>query len=252
MQKIVLLGAGNVATHLFKAFQKSKGAEIVQVYNRSEKPLEDFRQKVSTTTLLSNLKPADVYVVSVSDDAVQDLIEQIPPSNAVIAHTSGSVPLLKTAKHNGVFYPLQTFSKQIETDFLQIPICVEASSEEDYAILKTLGESISNKVFSISTEQRKSLHLAAVFACNFTNHLYRISEKICEDNNVPFETLYALIGETARKVQTQSPKDVQTGPAKRHDEKTLAFHLDQLDSPDLKEIYTLLTRSIQRENDSKL
>lgn len=252
MQKIVILGAGNIVFHLFKAFRSTRDFEVIQIFNRSELKLKDFEGKVDITTDIDKLKPADIYLVAVSDDAIQDLIDTFDHQDALVLHTSGSIPMLSSGKRNGVFYPLQTFSKQRETDFSQIPICIEANTTEDLKLLEELGKSISTKVYPISTEQRKSLHLAAVFACNFTNQLYRIAEKICQEKEVPFEILHALITETARKVQFDSPKDVQTGPAKRGDQKTIDFHLSQLDSPELKEIYTLLTESIEREHGSKL
>lgn len=252
MQKIVILGAGNLATHLYKAFKSSKKAEVIQLYNRRKENLTEFEGKVPLTDSLDQLMEADLYIVSVSDDAVASVVEQIPNQNALVAHTSGSVPLLDLAPRNAVFYPLQTFSKSRELDFSVIPICLEAENEAAYKILEDIAESISQKVYSISTEQRKSLHLAAVFACNFTNQLYRIAEKICEENGMSFEILHALIQETAQKAQFDSPKNLQTGPAKRGDQKTIDFHLSQMNSSDLKEIYTLLTQSIQKEHGSKL
>ncbi|HLS30418.1 MAG TPA: DUF2520 domain-containing protein [Flavobacteriaceae bacterium] len=253
MQKIVILGAGNIAFHLFKTFQSVKDFEVVQIYNRSEPKLKDFEGKVETTTDINQLKSADIYIVAVSDDGIKKLIDAIHKNQtALIVHTSGSTPMLSSAERNGVFYPLQTFSKQKEPDFSKIPICIEADTSEDLKLLEKIGKSISEKVYLISSDQRKSLHLAAVFACNFTNQLYQIAEKICEEKEMPFEILHALILETAQKVQYDSPKNVQTGPAKRGDQETIDFHLSQLDSPELKEIYTLLTESIQREHGSEL
>lgn len=253
MQKIVILGAGNIAFHLFRAFQTTKDFEVIQLYNRSEPKLKDFEGKVEITSDIDQLKLADIYIVAVSDDGIKSLIDTIrKKQNPLIVHTSGSVPMLDSAERNGVFYPLQTFSKQRTPDFSQIPICIEADTTQDLKILEEMGKNISPKVFPISSEQRKSLHLAAVFACNFTNQLYQIAEKICTEKGVPFEILHALISETAQKVQNESPKNVQTGPAKRGDQETIDFHLSQLDSPELKEIYTLLTESIQRDHGSEL
>lgn len=252
MKEIVILGAGNVAFHLFKAFQATEQIKVIQVYNRSSSALKDFEKETSVTTEISQLKPADLYIVSVSDDAVKEVVDSIAEKNTLIVHTSGSVPLLDSAQRNGVFYPLQTFSKNTDLNFFEIPLCLEASNKKDLDFLKDIGKTISNNIYEIDTAQRKSLHLAAVWACNFTNHLYRIAEKICEQKEVPFDILHALIKETARKVQHNSPKDVQTGPAKRGDKKTIDFHLNQLDSPELKEIYTLLTESIKKEHGSKL
>ena len=252
MTKLVILGAGNVATHLFRAFFKSENIVVVQVYNRSETALKPFAEKTNTTTSLNELEEADIYLICATDDAVENLVEKIPYKKKLIVHTSGSVPLLNVAKKNGVFYPLQTFSKEVKVDFSEVPICLEASDENSFKLLQNLAEKISEKIYSISTEQRKSLHLAAVFACNFTNHLYAISEKICRENQVPFEILHSLITETARKARVSSPEKIQTGPAVRNDKKTIERHLSQLENPDFKEIYTLLTQSIQKLNGTKL
>ena len=151
-----------------------------------------------------------------------------------------------------MFYPLQTFSKQTEVNFKEIPICIETSVAKDLPVLKQLAHSISEKVFEISSEQRKKLHLAAVFACNFSNYMYSIAEDLCNQNEVPFEVLSALIKETAQKATLNSPKSVQTGPAKRNDQATIKQHLAQLNNADYKEIYKLLTQSIIQQDGKKL
>lgn len=246
MTKLVILGAGNVATHLFEAFFKAKNVLVLQVYNRNEKGLEAFAEKTQTTTSLQELMEADVYLICVKDDAIEALVSKIPFKNKIIAHTSGSVPLLETSQKNGVFYPLQTFSKEVAVDFSEIPLCLEASDENTYKVLQHLAETISEKSYSITTEQRKSLHLAAVFVCNFTNYLYGIGENICQENQVPFEILHSLMTETTRKATLNSPKNIQTGPAKRGDQKTIETHLSQLKNPEFKEIYTLLSHCIMK------
>lgn len=252
MIKLVILGAGNVATHLFNAFFKANNVVVVQVYNRSGTALEPFAEKTQTTTSLQELKEADVYLICAKDDAIESLAKKTPYTDKLIAHTSGSVPLMTVSEKNGVFYPLQTFSKDVPTDFKKIPICLEASDEHNFKLLQHLAESISEKNFRISTEQRKSLHLAAVFVCNFTNHLYAIGEQLCKENEVPFEILHSLISETARKTTIDSPAKMQTGPAVRNDLKTIERHLNQLKNPDFKEIYTLLTQSIKKTNGTEL
>lgn len=249
MYKIVLLGTGNVATHLFKAFQNSDRAAVVQIYNHREESLAPFKKKVATTTQITELLPADLYLVSVSDNVVPQLIGELQLKNALVAHTAGSVPLLKKADRNGVFYPLQTFTKARKLDFKKIPLCLEADSSDDFTLLREIARSITPKVYPINSDQRKTLHLAAAFASNFTNHLYRIAEKICHQNSVPFEIMYPLIEETALKIQQINPLEGQTGPAVRGDSQTISKHLNELDSPELKEIYTLLTKSIQKENE---
>lgn len=248
MIKIVILGAGNVANHLFKAFQTTENVEVVQVYNRSEIALENFKSKTQTTTNLAELKNAAIYLVCVKDDAIEEVISQLAHQDGIVAHTSGSVSLSTSARRNAVFYPLQTFSKQTEVNFKEIPLCLETSEEKDFNLLEELAKTISDKVFSISSEQRKKLHLAAVFANNFSNHMFAIAEDLCKQNNVPFEVLSALIKETAQKATQNSPKEVQTGPAKRNDQATIKQHLAQLNNADYKEIYKLLTQSIINQN----
>ena len=252
MIKVVILGAGNVATHFFKAFKKAENVEVIQVYNRSEASLEVFKSNTQTTSDLAQLKNADVFLVCVKDDAIEALISQLSNIDGIVAHSSGSVPLSTSAKRNAVFYPLQTFSKQTEVNFKEIPICIETSVAEDLPVLKQLAHSISEKVFEISSEQRKKLHLAAVFACNFSNYMYSIAEDLCNQNEVPFEVLSALIKETAQKATLYSPKSVQTGPAKRNDQATIKQHLAQLNNADYKEIYKLLTQSIIQQDGKKL
>ena len=252
MIKDVILGAGNVATHFFKAFKKAENVEVIQVYNRSEASLEVFKSNTQTTSDLAQLKNADVFLVCVKDDAIEALISQLSNIDGIVAHSSGSVPLSASAKRNAVFYPLQTFSKQTEVNFKEIPICIETSAAEDLPVLKQLAHSISEKVFKISSDQRKKLHLAAVFACNFSNYMYSIAEDLCNQNEVPFEVLSALIKETAQKATLNSPKSVQTGPAKRNDQATIKQHLAQLNNADYKEIYKLLTQSIIQQDGKKL
>ncbi|GGZ50503.1 Rossmann-like and DUF2520 domain-containing protein [Mesonia mobilis] len=252
MIKVVILGAGNVATHFFKAFKKAENVEVIQVYNRSEASLEVFKSNTQTTSDLAKLKKADIFLVCVKDDAIEALISKLSHLDGIVAHSSGSVPLSTSAKRNAVFYPLQTFSKQTEVNFKEIPICIETSVAKDLPVLKQLAHSISEKVFEISSEQRKKLHLAAVFACNFSNYMYSIAEDLCNQNEVPFEVLSALIKETAQKATLHSPKSVQTGPAKRNDQATIKQHLAQLNNADYKEIYKLLTQSIIQQDGKKL
>lgn len=252
MIKVSIIGSGNVATHFYNAFAESDTAKVIQVYARNDKNLTHFKDKTNTCNRLEDLEEVDVLIIAIKDDAVNGIIEKLKNRKEVIAHTSGSVPMSNLASKNGVFYPLQTFSKDTAVDFETIPLCLEASDKESYTVLEKLASAISDKVFPISSEQRKSLHLSAVFVCNFTNHLYQIGEELCKQNEVPFEILHALITETSRKATENSPKDVQTGPAIRNDEKTLASHLNQLTNEKYSEIYKLLTQSIQTTYGKKL
>lgn len=253
MKRIVLFGTGNVATHLFEAFQNSDDFKIVQVYNHAPQSLQPFKDKVRITTNLDEILDADVYILSLKDDVLAGMSKKIKDSDALVVHTSGAVPLkiLKNFKRSGVFYPLQTFSKNKKVDFSTIPVCVEANTMEDKELLKKLASEISSQVFEISSDQRKSLHVAAVFVSNFVNFLYSEGEKICKDNKVPFKILHPLIMETALKATKISPFEAQTGPAKRKDQEVINAHLKLLNE-EQHQIYTLLTLSIQNLHGKEL
>lgn len=253
MKRIVLFGSGNVGTHLWEAFKNSDNFEIVQIYNHNLKSLKVFKNQVATTTNLEEIFSADIYILALKDDVLEEISNKINSTETFIVHTSGSVSInvLNKFKNYGVFYPLQTFSKNKKVDFSKIPICIEANSAANTSKLKDLASEISTKVFEISSEQRKSLHVAAVFVSNFVNYLYTEGEKICKDNKVPFEILHPLITETALKALLISPKEAQTGPAKRNDEAVIASHLETL-TKEQQKIYSLLTLSIQNLHGKKL
>lgn len=248
MITISLLGAGNVASHLYKAFKKSDAVTVVQWYNRDIKKLSSYKNDVNITDTVSDLLEADIYILAVSDDAVSKLSEALPFENRLVAHTSGSVGVYDLDKKNkrGVFYPLQTFSKDVDINFKDIPICIETIDKKDYQTLKQLGKSINSKIHKVNSDQRKALHLAAVFVNNFTNQLYRVAHEITESHGVEFNILKPLILETAKKIQDISPYLAQTGPAKRHDKKTIKKHLKLIEDDHHKEIYELLTQSIKK------
>ena len=254
MINVVILGAGNVATHLFNAFQKTENIKVVQVYNRSKKKLAYFESKTSTTTSISKIMDADVYLISVSDDSINSLSKKLQFNNKLVAHTSGSIAMNQISIHNSpsVFYPLQTFTSGKEVDFKTIPLCIEATKKTDLLLLENLAKSISDNIYHINSKQRKALHIAAVFVNNFVNHLYQKGEEICKENNVSFDILKPLILETARKVSELSPKNSQTGPAKRNDNKVIEQHISDLNTTTQQEIYTLLTKSIQQTHGNKL
>lgn len=247
MIKVVLLGAGNVATHLFEAFKESNEVEVVQVYNRTKTKLKAFTKYTNTTNSLSELENADVYIISVNDDAIESVSNSLILDNRLIVHTSGSVTIeaLKKHKNRGVFYPLQSFTKNKEVDFTTVPMCLETALKSDYSVLETMAKSISKSVYSINSNQRKSLHVAAVFVNNFVNHLYHQAHQICKENDVPFKVLHPLLLETAQKAIEIDPKNAQTGPAKRNDNDVIQNHIQQLPQQIQKEIYSLLTKSIQ-------
>jgi len=250
MLKVVIIGSGNVAQHLIKAFQKSENVILVQAYARNPKSLYHLLDKDIVTDDYNNLAEADVYILSVSDDAITTVSEQLPFNNRFVVHTSGSASLQSLDDRNkrGVFYPLQTFSKNKEVDFNSIPICLDSETESDYKLLEGLAKSISPLTYSIDSRQRQALHIAAVFANNFTNYMYTIGDNICTENNIPFDILKPLIQETANKINTLTPAEAQTGPAKRNDISTIERHLDFIKDENQRAIYTLLTKSIQAQN----
>lgn len=244
--KIALLGSGNVATHLGKAL-KDGGNTIVQVWSRNLAHAKELATNLdsSFTSSLSELTTeAEIYILSVSDDVIAEMASLFPYGDKLLVHTSGTTEI-NIQGISGVFYPVQTFSKQKAVDFSTIPIAIEGKEERINKLLSDLANSISKKVFSLTSEQRKVLHIAAVFACNYTNHLYAIADDILIKNNLTFDLIKPLIAETAEKVQFNPPSKVQTGPAVRQDQLTLAKHLKFLENnAELREIYQVLSQSI--------
>jgi predicted short-subunit dehydrogenase-like oxidoreductase (DUF2520 family) len=247
MIKITIIGSGNVAQHLIDAFAKSDAVEIIQVFSRTQKQISPLLDSSKITNDWKALAEADLYIIAVSDDAIPSVSSQLPFENRLVVHTSGSAALtsLDDKNRKGVFYPLQTFTKGKAVDFKTIPFCLETQFENDYALLEKVAQSISNSVFAIDSQQRKALHVAAVFVNNFTNHLYQLGNEICQENHVPFDILKPLILETAEKLSTLSPEDAQTGPAKRNDLSTIAVHESFLSNENQSTIYKILTQSIQ-------
>lgn len=252
MIRVAIIGGGNVATHLAKAFSKTKDVSLVQMYARNNQQIKHLEQLVDTTDNLDLLATADVYIIAISDDAIAKVSAKIDKKKGFVVHTSGSASLntLKNNGRKGVFYPLQSFSKDKEVDFNEIPFCLEAENKEDLKTLEKLAKSIGKNIYTINSEQRKSLHAAAVFVNNFTNHMYKMGADICEEHQVPFEVLHPLIKETAQKITTLSPEESQTGPAKRNDQETIQNHLTLL-TKEQQKIYQLITKSIQN-NGKKL
>ena len=247
MIKVVIIGSGNVAQHLIKALVAAKEIDLVQAFARTPSHLTHLLPKEKITSDYQKIIEADLYIISVSDNAIAEVSEKLPFENRLVVHTSGSsdITILSDKNRKGVFYPLQTFSKNKTIDFTPIPMCLETENENDFQLLEQVAKTLSKNVFPISSEQRRSLHVSAVFVCNFVNHLYQIGNQICEENNIPFEVLHPLIQETAEKIKELSPSEAQTGPALRNDTKTIEKHLAFLENENYKKIYELLTQSIQ-------
>jgi len=253
MLSLVLLGTGNLATHLYHVFSDAKEIEVIQVYGRNETALQSFGKHNRTTTSLKNIATADIYILAVSDESVREVSESLMDMPGLVVHTSGSVALdaLET-KRKGVFYPLQSFTKGKKVDFSELPICVEAKNEHDFLMLETLGNSISNQVHRISSKHREKLHLSAVLVNNFPNHLYAMAQELCDANEIRFDLLCPLISETVDKIRFLSPVEAQTGPARRNDITTMQRHLEQLTNPLHQKIYQLLSESIKERDEKEL
>lgn len=254
--KVVFIGAGRLATHL--AIELSKlSFNILQVYSRTDLSAIELAQKVNakaTTNIKEIESDADIYIFSVKDSALTELLAQIPSNNGLWIHTAGSIPINIFEKYNdryGVLYPFQTFSKDRYLDFKTIPIFIEANSKKDLSILTTIANQISNKVYPLSSEKRQYIHLTGVFACNFVNHMYSISQDILKKEGIPFDITLPLIDETAAKVHSLSPKEAQTGPAIRYDENVINKHIQLIEDADLKEIYALISKNIYKTNKSE-
>ncbi len=253
MISITILGAGNIGTHLFKAFNKNNEVTIKQWYNRNIDTIAHYKNNVEITDDLNSLVEADIYIIAVSDEAIANISSLLPFENRLVVHTGGSINIHDLDKKNrrGVFYPLQSFTKGAKLDFSEIPICIETIDKNDYQILKSLALTLGDPVKKVNSDQRKVLHLAAVFVNNFTNQMYRIAHEITESEAAEFDLLKPLIMETARKIQDMSPYMAQTGPAKRSNLKTIKKHLAILNNEHHKDIYTLITKSIQNTHGAK-
>tara|TARA_B110000444_G_C18847164_1_gene602814 strand:+ start:1322 stop:2092 length:771 start_codon:yes stop_codon:yes gene_type:complete len=248
---IVILGAGNLAWHLSQELKK-RGQNIIQVYNRTVNKAEELSKLIQcefTSKIEKINNNADLYILCINDKALIELSNSLPIKNKLVVHTSGAASIdFISQPQRGVFYPLQTFSKEKEINFKEIPICIEAKDDNNKRTLIKLGNLLSDCVYEIDSDQRKTLHLAAVFANNFSNYMYSISEKILSNKNIPFDILKPLIMETASKVLMHSPKESQTGPAIRNDQTSIKTHLDDLKHGNYYDIYKLLTEKLRAEN----
>ncbi|SDR74568.1 Rossmann-like and DUF2520 domain-containing protein [Gramella sp. MAR_2010_147] len=253
MIKVVIIGAGNVATHLYQSFSKSKQLDVIQVFNRNKQHLYFVEDPTKRVSSLEAIQEADLYLIAIRDEAIEEIAEKLDSKNGIVAHTSGSQPLtiLSKFENYGVFYPLQTFSKNKAVNFREIPLCLEANSEKNLNFLKKIASRISDRVFEVNSDQRKALHVSAVFINNFSNHLFTLAADFCKKEELPFDILRPLIKETVNKLESLDPYSAQTGPALRNDQKTIAAHLEMLDE-DRKKIYTILTESIQNLHGKKL
>jgi predicted short-subunit dehydrogenase-like oxidoreductase (DUF2520 family) len=249
-KKIVIIGAGNLATRVSLELHH-KGVEIIQVYSRTVTSALTLARMLGCNYVTNPEKifpHADIYLISVSDMAVADVLKKVNFNNKLVVHTAGSIPMDKLkgfSKNYGVFYPLQTFSKYRDVNFSRIPFCIEANNKTNEETLMELASVISKDVRLVSSDQRKQLHLAAVFACNFVNHMYSIAGELIQDKDIPFDILKPLISETASKIKHMTPRAAQTGPALRMDKNIIQEHIAMLgNKTKLKKLYTQMSESI--------
>ncbi|MGA3014215.1 MAG: DUF2520 domain-containing protein [Bacteroidales bacterium] len=250
IRKIVIIGAGRVARNLCVALRK-KNYTILEVWNRSETKGLDLARKLKAKYIrvLEYISlDADLYILAVSDDAIKQILERLDIGDHLLVHTSGSVDmdiLGMAATNFGVIYPLQTFRTDRRISFRNVPLCIEASSDENLRRLKAFTDSISHRVYKIDSDQRRVLHLSAVFASNFSNFMVAVSQDLLRNKGIDPTILEPLIKYTAENSGSPSVFDFQTGPAIREDMETIAMHLNMLSAhPDYKEIYSLITQNI--------
>ena len=253
MYQISILGSGSVARFFYLAPNPLPEVQMKQSFSRKGVQLHPNQPKSQIITTIEALTDADIFIIAVSDNAIREVVEKIPLKKVPTVHTSGAAPMeiLNTQASFGVWYPLQTFSKDRKVESAHIPFCLEASSKKLLELLKDLSSLLTTKIYLLSSAQRLYLHLAAVFSNNFVNHLMTITQDICQDHNIPYELLLPLIKKTMDNALANQSESSQTGPAIRNDQKTIKDHLNLLPSRQ-QEIYRLLTKAIQEYYGKKL
>ncbi|MBF7682103.1 DUF2520 domain-containing protein [Acinetobacter sp. B5B] len=255
--RISIIGSGRVATHLTLAL-KAHGHVFVDVCSRKITHAEGLAARLNARALnhIDNMDlNIDVVIIAVSDQSIGEVVQQlvnIKPT-CLVLHTSGSTHVTVISDHlayAGVFYPLQTFSVEHDVDWLNVPVLIEANTPQQLEIVRLLAQQLSTKVYEYSSAQRLSLHLAAVFACNFSNYCYDVAHQIVQEQGVDFELLFPLMMATTNKATSISPLMAQTGPAMRHDEVILNQHQALLKKymPNHLEMYRLLSEQIQKRH----
>ena len=249
-QRIVILGSGNVATHLAEAL----APRVVQIWSRNPENARALAARTGTAAALSvdDITPdADLYIISVSDDAIAPLARQFKGRRGIWAHTSGSIPseaLAGTGDTHGVFYPLQTFSRDVDVNMSEVPLFVEASTPEATAMLKNTAALFTGHIYDANSERRRKLHIAAVFACNFANYMWLKADTLLRGEGLDIRVFAPLIEATFTKAMATGPEAGQTGPARRGDRSVIASHEAMLRGDD-REIYSLLSSSILKHFD---
>lgn len=244
--QIVIIGSGNVAYHMAKAFSLKK-IPLMQIFGRNGEELKKISEELNVPYSTEHLDDADLYIICVSDHSVEGVSKIITKKDCLVAHTSGSLPkeILAGEYRKSSFYPLQTFSKSKQLEYEKIPFFIETENEADQKLLFDLASRISENVMESNHEKRKYIHLTAVFACNFVNHLFARAKEISDSQEIPFDYFLPLIDETVKKIYEMEPKAAQTGPAVRNDKRVLELH-EQLLKDESLEIYKTMNHSIQK------
>ena len=250
MMKISIIGAGNVGINMFQTLRKKEEIKMVSLFNRSIEKIISHRNKIFITDNINEIKKSDIYIISTNDDSIEKVSKKLKGRDGLIVHTSGSTEMnvLSIHKNFGVLYPLQTLTKDKLCNFKKIPICIEGNNDISKKKIEKLVKIIGSKYYHIDSKQRLSLHVSAVFACNFTNYLFSKAYDICTENKMPFEILFPLIRETIEKIEKNNPSKIQTGPGIRKDFNTIKKHLNFIKSKNSKKIYSILTEGIISNN----
>ena len=254
--KVVILGAGNLATRLSLEMHR-KGMRIAQVFSQTETSAKTLAKRLGAMPIVEVSaidSDADLYIFALKDSILESVLKQMNTTAGLWVHTAGSVPMdLLTQYHDrcGVLYPLQSFSKAREVDFAVIPIFIEAQHVDDLKVVKKISGALTERVVELSSDKRKKLHLAAVFANNFTNHMYAQAATILEEEGLKFDYLVPLLDETASKIHEMHPIEAQTGPAIRYDESVIEKHIQMLTDQDSRDIYAIVSKSIHNMSDKE-
>ena len=273
LKRIVFIGAGNVASHIAPALEESGAGVVVQVYSRTIESARLLASELHDACPVDEVglivDDADIYIISVADDAIATLVDKIKEAfqsregrerlygehladnSPLWLHTSGSIgmeALSSLSSRYGVFYPLQTFSKNVDLDVSEVPLFIEGNSRETLEDIKAFAIPSFKRIYEADSRTRRMMHISAVFACNFTNHLWTLASEILAEEGIPFDVLCPLLEETMRKAFATSPAEGQTGPAARGDKRVINSHMKLLEG-DKRIIYQLLSDSIISRRD---
>jgi predicted short-subunit dehydrogenase-like oxidoreductase (DUF2520 family) len=251
MKNILLIGSGNIATHLALNIDKEK-YHIVQVFGRSKENTELLANKINSdwTIDASKIEKADITIIAINDDSIKTILTSLPNNPTV--HTSGStnIDVFKGYFEDyGVLYPLQTFNKDVDLDLRTVTFFIEANNQKFQRDLNELSNSFSQNTQLLNSHKRKQLHIAAVFSCNFSNHMFVIAKNLVEKENINYSVLLPLIKQTLSKMENLNPQDTQTGPAIRNDNLIMQEHINSIKEDNLKEIYYLISQNIIQGNE---